>query len=391
MDAAATDALQQEWIALSQPDVEARELSLVSAALQSGELSAAGLVQAFETRFAAWVGRRHAVAVSSGTLGLLAALLALRLEPGDEVIVPAHAWHHLAHAVSLAGLRPVPADIDYWSGCVAPTKVEEKLGPRSRAILAGNANGHPAAWPELRRIADMHGLVLIEDSSEAIGSRTNGRRVGSFGDVAVFDFSQPSALCCGEGGMVLTDDADLAAEIRYRRTRRLKDRGSISVGSRVPLQCGMSEATAALGLAQLERIDTILRRRMQVEQWYHIQMQSFEGIKPPYCAPDVEEVHWMLYVVHLGKRFTGGARNQIVEDLDASAIECAPYCVPLTAEFHYQQLGFRRGLLPNTDRIADRALALPFHGGLSQDEVRFVVKTLKDACTNVGAGAAIYL
>lgn len=383
--------MEHEWISLSEPDVGARELALIGAALQSGELSGAGLVEAFESRFAAWIGRAHAIAVSSGTLGLLATLLALKLDGGDEVIVPAHSWHHLAHAVTLAGLRPVPVDIDYWSGCIAPAKVAERISARTRALLACNANGHPAAWKELRRIADDHALELIEDCSEAIGSRMGGRLVGSFGDVAVFDFSQPGALCCGEGGMVVTDDASLASEIRYRRARRLKDRQSISIGARVPLQCGIGELTAALGLAQLERIDQILARRKEVEAWYHEQVQTFEGIKPPYLAPHVDEVHWMLYVVHLGKRFTGCARNQIIEDLDASAIETAAYCAPLTTDFHYQRLGWKRGQLPNTDRIADRALALPFHGGLDQDQVRFVVKTLKDACTNVGAGAAIYL
>jgi perosamine synthetase len=383
--------MDREWIPLSSPDIGAREPLLVGAALQSGEWSAAGLVEAFEKRFADWSGRRHAVAVSSGTLGLLASLLSMRFEPGDEVIVPAYSWHHLAHAVTLAGLRPVPADIDYWCGALAPARVAEQIGPRSRALLVCNANGHPAAWPALRALADTHGLVLIEDCSEALASRIAGRSVGSFGDLAVFDFDQPGALCCGGGGMVVTDDAQLAAELRYRRARQLQDRQSVSVGSRVPLRCGISELTAALGLAQLERLDEILARRKQVEHWYHEQMQSFEGIKPPYQAPEVESLHWMLYVVHLGKRFTGSARNQIIDDLESSGIECAPYCAPLTMDFHYQQLGFERGVLTNTDRIADRALALPFHSGLDEDQVRFIVSTLKDACTNVGAGAAIYL
>ncbi len=383
--------MEHDWIALSQPDVGDREETLLLAALHAGDWSAAGLVEAFEARFAEWVGRRHAVAVASGTLGLLATLQALGFDPGDEVVVPAYAWHHLAHAVTLAGLRPVAADIDYWSGTLAPARVAERIGPRTRAILAGNSNGHPAAWDSLRALAQAHRLVLLEDSSEALGSTVGGVKVGCFGDVSVFDFAQPGALSCGEGGMVVTDDAHLAAEIRYRRARRMRDRQSLSVGSRIPLRCDISELTAAVGLAQLERVDAILARRRQVEAWYHEQMQSFEGIKPPYQAPEVESVNWMLYVVHLGKRFTGSARNQIVDDLEASGIECAAYCAPLTMDFHYQQLGLRRGVLPNTDRIADRSLALPFHGGLGEDHVRFVVKTLKDACTNVGAGAAIYL
>lgn len=383
--------MPDERIALSDPDVSERELERVRAALCSPTLSDGPMIDAFETTFADWVGRSYAVAVASGTLGALAALRALKIGPGDEVIAPAYGWHQVAHAIALAGATPVFADIDYWTGCIAPEKAAAKIGARTRAILAGNANGHPAAWRELRALADEHRLALIEDSSEAVGSRYLGRLAGGFGDVAVFDFSQPSALCCGAGGVVVTDDPDLATELVYLRERRVADRRSVSVGSRVPLQAAMSEVTAALALAQLERIDEILARRKRVEGWYQGQMQSFEGIKPPYLGADVDEVHWMLYVVHLGKRFTASARNQIADDLDASGIEATAYCHPLHQQFHYQRLGHRRGDLPDTERIADRALALPLHGHLDEDQVRFVVKSLKDASVNVGAGAAIYL
>jgi len=290
----------------------------------------------------------------------------------------------------LVGASPILADIDYWSGCIDPIKAADKIGPRTRAILASNVNGHPADWQALRALADQHGLKLIEDSTEAVGSRYQGKLVGSFGDVAIFDFSQPSALCCGQGGMVLTDDPTLASELGYLRERRISDRQSVSIGSRVPWQASMSDLDAAIGLAQLGRIDEILLKRKQVEGWYHTQMQSFEGIKPPYLAEHIDEVHWMLYKIHLGKRFTGSARNQIIEDMDANAVESAIYCVPLHQQFHYQQRGWHRGLLPNTERIADRSLTLPFHTHLDEDEVRYIVKTLKDASVNVGAGAAIY-
>jgi dTDP-4-amino-4,6-dideoxygalactose transaminase len=265
-----------------------------------------------------------------------------------------------------------------------------QITPATKAIIAGNVNGHPAAWNALRALADAHGVKLIEDSTEALGSRYCGRLVGSFGDASVFDFSQPSALCCGEGGMVVTDDAALAAELRYLRSRSIADRRSVSVGSRVPLQSTMSEPTAALGAGQLARIDSILARRKTVEGWYLEQMQTFEGIKPPYLAPEVDEVHWMLFLVHLGKRFTVSACEQIIEDLATELIESVLYCRPLHQEFHYTQRGYGRGQFPLVERIADRALALPFHGHLEAEHVKFIVKTLKDPSLNVGAGAAIY-
>lgn len=381
----------EDWIALSEPDIGEVESEVVQAVLRAPRLSEGPFAERFEAAFADWTGRGHGVAVASGTLGALLALRALKIGPGDEVIVSAYSWHQLAHAVVWAGATPVCAEINYWTGCMNPVRAAQQITPRTKAIMAGNTNGHPAEWHALRELATAHGAMLIEDSTEAIGSRYAGRKAGSFGDVAVFDFSQPGALCAGEGGMVVTDDAELAAELRMLRRRDLRDRASISAGSRVPLQAAMSELTAALGLAQLVRIEQILTRRKQVEAWYLEQMQSFEGIKPPYLGQDVDEVHWMLYVVHLGARFSASGRRQIIDDLAADHIEAAAYCLPLHQQFHYQQLGMARGQLPLTERIGDRSLALPLHAGMQEDQVRFIVKTLKDASVNVGAGAAIYL
>lgn len=382
--------MDDDDIALSSPDLGEVEHELVAAALTQPRLSNGPMVQHFERRFAETAGREHAVAVASGTLGTLLLLRAHGIGPGDTVLASPYGWHQVAHAVTLAGATPRFGEIDYWSGCLDPARAEPLLGPEVKAAIVGNVNGHPAAWAAWRRLASQHGLFLIEDSTEAIGSVYAGRAVGGFGDAAVFDLSSPSAVCCGEGGMVVTDDAALAAELRYLRGRTLADRRSVSVGSRVPLQAGLSEVTAALGAAQLARLPELLARRQQVEAWYREQMQSFEGIKPPYVGPDVDAVHWMLYVVHLGKRFTASACDQIVDDLAQEGIETARYCVPLHQQFHYTQGGAKRGQFPLTERIADRAIALPFHAGLTADHVAFIVKTLKDSSVNVGAGAAIY-
>ena len=384
-----------ETIALCESAISGQGVSLVEAVLESGRWGDGPMLESFEQAFAQWVGRRHAVAVGSGTLGTWIALRAMGIGPGDEVICASHTWHQVAQAITLAGATPVFADINYWSGCLSPEKAALKITPATKAILAGNTNGHPAAWKPLRELAAAHGLKLIEDSTEALGSRYLGQSVGTFGDVSVFDFSMPSALCTGEGGMLLTDDEALAIELRYLRQRRLSDRASVSIGSRVPLQAGMSELTAALGLAQLSDLDERLLQRKRVEAWYHAEMQSFEGVKPPYLAEDVNEVHWMLYVVHLGHRFTASARAQMIDDMKSCGVETAAYSHPLHQQFFYMNaagaVGQRRGALPDTDRIGARALALPLHAGLDADQVKYIVKTLKDTATNVGAGAAIYL
>ena len=375
---------------LSDPDLTAGDLQAVELVLRSPRMSAGPRVREFERAFAARIGRSHAVATSSGTLALLLLLRSLGLTADDEVVTSPYAWHQIAHAIALAGARTVIADIDYWSGTLSPEKAAAKIGPRARVLLAGNTNGHPAAWEPLRALAAQHGVLLVEDSTEAIGSRYRGRTVGTFGDVAVFDFSQPGAITCGEGAMLVTDDGALATELRCVRSHGVADRTSVSVGSRVPLQADMSDIAAALGLAQIGRLDAILERRKRVEDLYLDQVRTFEGIKPPYRAPEADEVHWMLYVTHLGTRFSRSLRNQIVDDLATSGIEAAAFCQPLHLQFHYAQMGYRKGDFFVTEKIADRCIALPFHAHLDEDEVRFIVQTAKDSSINVGAGTAIY-
>ena len=389
-DAGDRVAEAESFIPLSDPDITAVELEAVDAVLRSPRLSGGPVVEAFETAFAAYLGRKYAIAVPSGTLGLLIALKACEIGPGHEVVASPYSFRETAHAISLAGARTVFADIDYWAGTLAPQKAEAVITPRTRAIVACNNNGHPASWTALRALAKKHNLLLFEDSTEAIGSKYQGALVGSFGDVAVFDFSQPSPLICGEGGMVVTDDIDIAVALRRHRAHRLEERSSVVVGAAPAYQAGMSELTAALGLAQLRRLDEILERRRLTEHLYYKHVQSFEGIKDPYVAPDVTEVNWFLYLVHLGTRFTRSSRDAIVEDLHVEQVEAAGYCNPLHLQRHYLDLGYRRGNFLVTEKVADRAVALPFHTHLTEDQIAFIVATMKDASINVGAGAAIY-
>ncbi|WP_456640517.1 DegT/DnrJ/EryC1/StrS family aminotransferase [Bradyrhizobium sp. USDA 10063] len=378
------------FIPLSDPDITSAELSAVEALLCAPRISNGPITDAFEKAFATYLDRKYAVAVPSGTIGLLLALRALGIGRGQEVIASPYSFRETVHAISLVGARPVFSDVDYWSGALAPAKVEERITADTRAIIAGNPNGHPAPWSELRAIAQRHQLLLLEDSTEAIGSRYKGELVGCFGDIAVFDFAQPMALACGEGGMVVTDDIDTAVSLRRHRSRRLDERSSVVVSSAASHQAGMSDLTAALGLAQLKRLDEILERRRLAEQLYNAHMQSFEGIKPPYVGPHVTEVNWFLYLVHLGTRFTRSSRDAIIDDLRIERVEAAAYCHPLHLQRHYFDLGYRHGDFLVTEKIADRALALPFHTHLNENQIEFIVETMKDASINVGAGAAIY-
>lgn len=379
------------WISLSDPDYTAAETAAVQAALGRAQQVNGPLTDAFEHAFANYVGRKHAIAVGSSTTAVLLVLKAAGIGTGDEVIAPGYSWRQTPHAIVWAGATPVLAEIDYWSQTLAPGKAAAKVSEKTRAILATNVNGHPADWEKLRALAQQTGALLIEDATESIGSRYQGKLVGSFGDVAVFDFSQPSAICCGQAAMIVTDDDTLALKIRHYRSRRNDERSSLTATLRPPLDAGISEVAAALGLVQLQRLPEILAHRKQVEAWYAAQISSFEGIKPPYIAPGVEEVHWLLYTVHLGTRFSASSRDAMVDDLETELVETAAYCRPLHLQRAYiEQYGYRKGNFLVTEKVADRAIALPFHGHITEDQVAFIVKTAKDASINVGAGAAIY-
>lgn len=384
------EAGEAALIPLSDPDITVAELEAVNLALQAPRLSSGPTAEQFEGAFADYLCRKYAVAVPSGTIGLLVTLQAYGIGPGDEVIASPYSFRETAHAISLAGARPVFADIDYWAGTLVPEKVAVRITEKTKAIVACNNNGHPAAWTGLRELAAQHNLILIEDSTEAIGSRYKGALVGTFGDTAVFDFSQPFPLTCGEGGMVVTDDIDVAVALRRYRAHRLEERSSVVVSMTAPYQASMSDVTAALGLAQLNRLEEILEQRRYVEHLYYKYVQSFEGIKDPFVGPDVTEVNWFLYLVHLGTRFSKSSRDSIVEDLRVEKVESAAYSNPLHLQRHYFDLGYRRGDYLVTEKVADRAIALPFHTHLTEDEIEFIVATMKDASINVGAGSAIY-
>ena len=379
------------WIPLSDPDITAAEIEAVSEVLKSPRISSGPKVEEFEEAFARYSGRRHAVAVSSGTMGMLLVLKAYGIGAGDEVIASPHSWRETTHAITLSGATPVFADIDYWAGTLNPDKAAEKITPKTRAILVGNTNGHPAPWSEFQTLARANALRLLEDSTEAIGSVYKGAKVGSFGDCSVFDFSQPGPLVCGEGGIVVTDDQDMAVALRRLRGRKPGERSSVVIGDTPPYQSGMGDLAAAVGLAQLTGIDRILTRRKRAAAWYYDYVSSFEGIKDPYIAEGVDDVCWFLYVVHLGTRFSRSSRDAIVDDLKTEKVEAAAYSHPLHLQPRYVGMGYRRGQFLVTEKVADRAVALPFHGHLSEPQIAFIVGTMKDASINVGAGTAIYL
>ncbi len=336
------------------------------------------LIRAFEARVASRLERRHAAAIASASDGLERVLRAYEIGPGDEVLTSAYSWHEIARAVWRVGATPVFSDIDYWSGTLNPAKAAARIGPATRAILVGNTNGHPADWAAFQELRLRHGLLLIEDSTEALGSTYAGRPVGGFGDASLLDFRARGPVACGRGALILTDDEGLAETL----SRHAK---AASPGD------SMSASTAALLDAQWGRLDATLAARACVATLYGRHIRSFEGIKDPYTGPRVTAHHAFTFLVHLGARFSRQARDAIVDDLREGGIEARPYAVPLYRDPACRQRGFSGAGCGLTDKIADRGIVLPFHAGLAEADIALIVESLKDASINVGAGSAIYL
>ncbi len=336
------------------------------------------LISTFEARVATQLERSHAVAFASAADGLARILKAYEVGPGSEVLVSAYSWHEIARAVWRVGATPVFSDIDYWSGTLNPEKAAAKIGPATRAILIGNTNGHPADWAAFQELRLRHGLLLIEDSTEALGSTYEGRAVGRFGDVSLLDFRTRGPVACGAGALILTDDGQVAKTL------------SECAGAG-PRPDSMSALTAALLDAQWGRLEETLAARTHIASLYGRYIRSFEGIKDPYTGPHVTSHHAFTFLVHLGARFSRQARDAIVEDLREGGIEARPYATPLYRDAECRQRGFPGTGCGLTDKIADRGIALPFHAELSEEDIALIVESLKDASVNVGAGSAIYL
>jgi len=365
-------------VPLAMHDIRPEDAKAVADVLASHRLSMGAWTQRFEERLADYVGVRHAVAVNSGTSALHLIVRALGIGPGDEVITTPFSFIASTGAILFEGATPVFADIDSETLCIDPEAVERAITPQTKAVLAVDVFGHPADWPALRAIADRHGLDLIEDSAEALGSDLDGRRCGSFGRAGVFGFFPNKQITTGEGGMIATDDEDLAGLCRSmaNQGRSAEDRWLQHV--RLGYNYRMDEMSAALGCSQLERIEEIVAARAQVASWYAEALQAVEGLATPSLSFS-GRMSWFVYVVGLSEAHSKEDRDAILEGLRARGIGCGDYFQPIHLQpFLRDALGTRPGQCPVTESVGERTIALPFYVGLTRAEVDFVAATLAE-------------
>jgi len=362
-----------------EPVLDGNEKKYVLDCLETNWISSLGsYITRFEETVAKWCGVPHAVACSSCTTGLHLALLALGIGPGDEVLVPDFTLIVSANTVIQAGARPVLVDADPRTWCIDPTKLEEKIGPRTRAILPVHMYGHPCDMPVIREIARRHDLLVVEDCAEAHGARIDGRMVGSFGDAACFSFYGNKILTTGEGGMVLCFDAALAEKMRLLRNQAFEH--PRFVHREVGFNYRLTNVQAAIGLAQAEKADEKVEKKREIARWYAEAFARVDDVELPWEAPGAVNVYWM-YGVKLGDSFRRG-RDGVMSAMKEKGVETRAFFCPMHRQPVFQGSDPRfpdvSGEYPVSDDLWKRGLYLPSGLGLTLSQVEEVVEKLAE-------------
>jgi perosamine synthetase len=375
-----TEAVRE--IPLSRPWLDEREEELVLEVLRSGRLSLGPWIERFEEQIAERVGAPYAAALSSGTAGLHLLCKIAALGPGDEVITSPLSFVSSANCFILEGATPVFADVDPVTLNLDPAAVEAAITDRTRAIVAVDMFGLPCELDELQSIADRHGLGLIEDACESLGAEYRGRPLGAHGPSAAFAFYPNKQMATGEGGVVTTH-----SEEEWRLLRSLRNQGRSYDGGggwfhhvRLGLNYRWTDVQAAIGLAQLEKLDRILELREAAAQRYGELLGIVNGVETPWGGDGDHRRSWFVYVVKLD---AGLDRAAVMDALRREGVATAEYvpCIHLQP-YMRERYGFGAGLCPVAEDVSSRTLALPFFTQIDDSEQQRVVEVLGAAIAN---------
>jgi perosamine synthetase len=364
-------------IGLSAPWIDEREEELVLETLRSGQLSLGPMVDRFEAALAERVEAPYVAAVSSGTAGLHLSMRLIGLEPGDEVVTTPFSFVASANCALYEGATPVFADIDPRTLNLDPAAVQEAITPRTKAILPVHIFGYPAELAELEEIAASHGLAVVEDACEALGSEYRARPVGSSGRPAVFAFYPNKQITTGEGGAVAVSSEEEWALLKSLSNQGRSDSGEWLTHARLGYNYRLDDLSAALGVAQLERYDEILAARGEVAARYGELLARVDGVEVPLPDDADHRRSWFVYVVKLK---AGMDRDAVIGRLAENGIASKPYLPSIHLQPYYRErFGYRPGMLPVAEDVSARTLALPFHSRLSAEEQERVVEALARA------------
>ena len=363
-------------ISLSGPDVTEAEIAAVTEVMRTPRLSLGPKVLEFEAAFTERLGVTHAVACSSGTAGLHMIWRALGIGEGDEVITTPFSFVASSSSIMFDGGKPVFVDIDPQTWQIDVTRIDGVVTHRTRAILPVDVFGSVPEMSAIAAIAERHNLRVVEDSCEALGTLCRDRPAGTLGEVGVFAFYPNKQITTGEGGMVVTDDDEIALALRSLRNQgRDPDAGWLA-HARLGYNYRLSDINSAIGVEQMRRLDEIVRKRARVADWYRQRLADESRVQLQAVPTDVS-MSWFVFVVRLADDYSQRQRDEILGKLQRRGIGCANYFTPIHLQpFFREQFGYKPGDFPVTEALSARTVALPFHNHLGEGDVEHVVDEL---------------
>ncbi len=384
--------VRQTCLPYGHHSVEPEDIEAVISVLRSDWITTGPKVVEFENAFATYVGSRHAISFSSGTAALHGAAFAAGLEAGTEAITTPLTFCATANCVLYTGAKPVFADICPDTMNIDPDEVAKRVTPRTKAILPVDYAGHPADLDEIMSVAEQHGLVVIEDAAHALGASYEGRRVGSISHMTVFSFHPVKHITTGEGGMVTTNDPELARRLRLLRNhgidldareRQRQINGQwyyemVALGYNYRL----SDIGCALGLSQLRRLEANLARRRAIAEWYSAALREIPAVVPPSMRSDVNSA-WHLYPIRLELEKLSVGRAEVFRALRAENIGVNVHYIPVHLHPYYRsKLGYSVGEYPVAERAYESLISLPIFHEMKDQDVEDVIQAVGKVMTH---------
>lgn len=362
-------------VPIAKPIIGEEEINNVVEVLKSGMIAQGPKVEEFEKKFAEWVGADYGIAVNSGTAALHVALLSCGVGVGDEVITTPFTFIATGNSIVYTGAKPVFADIDLKTYTINPDSIEKLITENTKAILPVQLYGQSANMDRINEIAEKYGLAVIEDAAQAHGSTCNGQKVGSMGDMACFSFYPTKNMTTSEGGIITTNDEDLADNAKIFRAHGASVRYH---HSEIGYNFRMTDISAAIGLAQLNKIDEFNSKRIQNAEYLNEGLKNVEGIVTPYCAYGSKHVYHQ-YTIRVEK----GNRDDWVKIINECGVGTGiHYPIPLYNQPIYKTLGIK-GNCPNANLAANTVISLPVHPSLTKEDLDLVIEAVKKASEDI--------
>lgn len=379
---------RESFIPYNLPDITESEINEVVDTLKSGWIAKGPRTNEFEKQFAEYVGAKHAIGMNSCTAALHVALLTKGIGPGDEVITTPMTFASTASTIIHTGATPVFADIDYKTNCIDPDEIKKKITPKTKAIVPVHYSGQVCDLDPIYELADKYGLTVSEDAAHALCSRYKGRMIGSkLHDMASYSFYATKNLATGDGGMLVTDDDEVARKARIfsgqgmskNAWNRYAKGGTWQYDICEPgFKYNMFDIQAAMGLKQLSRMEEMQSARLKIAKKYQEAFGKIDAIEPPF-VPDYTTHCWHLYVIRVLPELLTIGRDEFIEELNARNVGTSVHFIPVTYMSAYtSRFGFKNGDFPNAEKHFARLISLPLYPTLTEEQSDYVIAAVKD-------------